>query len=543
MTTGDIKNNLKKLQKEVQLIKYGEELDLQGLSQGKPSAFLPLYHYAFVTYSCYIAKAITDINIELYGKTDLRFMEGVYKVLREMFNYKPPVTKEQFFSTGFAERKVIMCTEILNMIKAKHRRLAPKPKSRGNSTLTSLHRSSSVPAIDTQKLTGNPKERKNKENVTECSIPKVVNEVWHRETLAEGQGHEGSLSPPGGVTRTSPSARLPSKEGAPHDALPVISHVRPAEVIGAGCDMSPSINYIRPASVELVTIERGSEVSANWHVAEQPLEPIDVVAMTPGKQPESQDSLTLNQIEETTDNIKNVVSQLYQRMEQMETALHSMATRTPPANREQDDKENDFYITKPQWDSVMARLILLENRVMMLENDGSKKQSNKKSEKLGKGLDTTPAPKAARTPLSDSKVYRASSSTSKAGRKTPLTQGKPVSRQKLTISPIKPAGLDGNLDVPGMVSPKPQQAVSPYHDVSLTDHSAIIEAVERENDANASTPNNPTVDPSNQHVMVTSEISAIALNIEDPEIHDQAARINRILQDTQNMLSQPTSTT
>lgn len=50
------------------------------LALGKASALLPIYHYAFTTYSCAIAELIAGTDTELYTKTDLRFMEGCYKV-------------------------------------------------------------------------------------------------------------------------------------------------------------------------------------------------------------------------------------------------------------------------------------------------------------------------------------------------------------------------------------------------------------------------------------------------------------------------------
>lgn len=53
---------------------------LYSLAQGKASALLPIYHYAFTTYSCEIAELIASTDTELYTKTDLRFIEGCYKV-------------------------------------------------------------------------------------------------------------------------------------------------------------------------------------------------------------------------------------------------------------------------------------------------------------------------------------------------------------------------------------------------------------------------------------------------------------------------------
>jgi len=67
-----------------------------------------------------------------------------------MFAYKPPVTKEQFFATGFGERKVIMCAQVLQLVHSKHQSLVGISRSasarhRPNQTLpSSLGASSQV---------------------------------------------------------------------------------------------------------------------------------------------------------------------------------------------------------------------------------------------------------------------------------------------------------------------------------------------------------------------------------------------------------------
>ena len=48
------------------------------------------------------------------------------QVLRELFSYKPPLTQSQFFANGFAERKVIMCTEILSRMRDWHKQHGDK---------------------------------------------------------------------------------------------------------------------------------------------------------------------------------------------------------------------------------------------------------------------------------------------------------------------------------------------------------------------------------------------------------------------------------
>jgi len=127
MTTGDLKNNLRKLVSELKQIHYSQsELDIKGVAQGIPKAFLPIVHHVFLDYSISLAQYFASKEYELYGKTDLRFMEAVYKVLRDEFGYKPQLTREQFLTIGFAERKIIVLCEMVKLLREKHDELTPK---------------------------------------------------------------------------------------------------------------------------------------------------------------------------------------------------------------------------------------------------------------------------------------------------------------------------------------------------------------------------------------------------------------------------------
>ena len=46
-------------------------------------------------------------------------------MLRELFAYKPTITKDQFFTAGFSECKVILCTETLQLVHNLHSTLRP----------------------------------------------------------------------------------------------------------------------------------------------------------------------------------------------------------------------------------------------------------------------------------------------------------------------------------------------------------------------------------------------------------------------------------
>ena len=116
---GDISNNFEKLKSELRSIKYPQTVEQAGAFEGYPFVFLPILHHVLLNYSEAFAAHIVEKGFELSGKSDARFVESIYKLLVQMFNYKPQLTKEQFFMNGFAERKIILCTEIVGLVKSK----------------------------------------------------------------------------------------------------------------------------------------------------------------------------------------------------------------------------------------------------------------------------------------------------------------------------------------------------------------------------------------------------------------------------------------
>ncbi|XP_010593924.1 centrosomal protein of 44 kDa isoform X5 [Loxodonta africana] len=70
-----------------------------------------------------------ESNVELIAKNDLRFIDAVYKLLRDQFNYKPILTKKQFLQCGFAEWKIQIICDILNFVMKKHKELSSLEKT------------------------------------------------------------------------------------------------------------------------------------------------------------------------------------------------------------------------------------------------------------------------------------------------------------------------------------------------------------------------------------------------------------------------------
>ena len=88
--------------------------------EGVPLAFLPLIHHSLLSFSSQVADFVREKKFDLFAKSDFRFIESVYKLLVDSFNYKPAISVQQFFSEGFAEHKIILCKDIAQLMHKKH---------------------------------------------------------------------------------------------------------------------------------------------------------------------------------------------------------------------------------------------------------------------------------------------------------------------------------------------------------------------------------------------------------------------------------------
>ncbi len=57
--------------------------------------------------------------MELNLKNDKMFMDGVYKLARDMLGYVPKLTRDQFFQTGFVQIKALMAVDIIELVQQK----------------------------------------------------------------------------------------------------------------------------------------------------------------------------------------------------------------------------------------------------------------------------------------------------------------------------------------------------------------------------------------------------------------------------------------
>ncbi|CAD5123339.1 DgyrCDS11695 [Dimorphilus gyrociliatus] len=139
MSCGDLNNSLRILQKELKLVRYTVDLDFDLIKEGSPNAYLPIYNYLLMHFSKYVASEINEHSIEVLGLSDARFVDALYKIFRELYKFKMPLTKDQFFSKGFVEKKMMMCAQIATKTRERHQSLAPKapiviPKAPGGTS-------------------------------------------------------------------------------------------------------------------------------------------------------------------------------------------------------------------------------------------------------------------------------------------------------------------------------------------------------------------------------------------------------------------------
>ena len=130
--TGDIKGNTESLIRNLKLIKYPSQTNFKILSSGNPEIYLPIIHYSLFNYSPLVAKFLSDKHYDMYAKNDLDFINTAFKCLLSLFNYRPDINTNQFFSNGYAEGKIILCKEIIDIVLQKDSELSKKKKSSSN---------------------------------------------------------------------------------------------------------------------------------------------------------------------------------------------------------------------------------------------------------------------------------------------------------------------------------------------------------------------------------------------------------------------------
>ncbi|OQR90183.1 hypothetical protein ACHHYP_05730 [Achlya hypogyna] len=127
MATGDAGNNAAKVRRQLQAIQYPYDATTaaQMLYKGSPASHLQellrVLHYTLLDYSRFVAEQVQAADLDLYGRTDAKFVDGVFRFSREHLGYFPSLTSTQFLSpTQFRERKLIIIADLLGLVAKRH---------------------------------------------------------------------------------------------------------------------------------------------------------------------------------------------------------------------------------------------------------------------------------------------------------------------------------------------------------------------------------------------------------------------------------------
>uniref|UniRef100_A0A4W4GJR4 Centrosomal protein of 44 kDa n=1 Tax=Electrophorus electricus TaxID=8005 RepID=A0A4W4GJR4_ELEEL len=192
-----------------------QTLTTKGWQKGDPFCCLPIVSYAFTSFSPALAELLVESGIELTGKNDLSFTESVYKVLRDLFSYKPLLSKQQFLQFGFAERKISLLCDIIGLVVTKHNQLTrgAKPVRHPKKRLQSRSDSKILESPTSPDTHGVPAQRLQSRSVSLTSESPTTPDT-HRIPAQRLQSRSVSItseSPTTPNTHRIPAQRLQSR--------------------------------------------------------------------------------------------------------------------------------------------------------------------------------------------------------------------------------------------------------------------------------------------------------------------------------------------
>jgi len=125
----DINQHFEQLRRLLVKLGYPHPIDKDRICAGITTELLPLLHYGLLSHSKLLATFISDAGYSLYRQNDLKFTEGVYKLLRCEFKHNPVLQCAQFLTDkGFAKRKMQFVVTCLKLAIAKHHELAKQQR-------------------------------------------------------------------------------------------------------------------------------------------------------------------------------------------------------------------------------------------------------------------------------------------------------------------------------------------------------------------------------------------------------------------------------
>ena len=274
--TGDLDGNLNRVKRELRRIRFPVDFDAGAAREGNPMALLPALHYALLGFSRHVTSSLVDAGHDLQAKSDARFVENAWRALREAFGYNPALTVSQFLSPGFAERKLMLLHDAVELCKRKHNEHARR--KRAEETAAAVNREG-VPRVARasekaiEKREADLAERRADDRSIEQSS------LGRERAATRHPAARGSLNPSRGSPRSRSVGRAPAFAITRHEIVrheiadeqtALEGRSRPESMCedpprsGPGSDADSDFEFSRPSLVPALAVHLPERRAGRW---------------------------------------------------------------------------------------------------------------------------------------------------------------------------------------------------------------------------------------------------------------------------------------
>ncbi|KAG6615740.1 endoplasmic reticulum-golgi intermediate compartment [Phytophthora cinnamomi] len=118
----EVRNAAERLRKLLRAAQY-PQLSALRLEDGDVSDLLRVLHFVLLDSSRVVAQFLADRGYDLYGKTDARFVESAFRLLRDEFRCFPSLSAPQFLSKQFVARRLAIVADAAAAVALKRQEL------------------------------------------------------------------------------------------------------------------------------------------------------------------------------------------------------------------------------------------------------------------------------------------------------------------------------------------------------------------------------------------------------------------------------------
>ncbi|VDK40249.1 unnamed protein product [Taenia asiatica] len=112
----DLKQAVETLRRQLRFFHVGVDVDFHSMILGLSLPFIKLYRHLLCEYDNRVSLFLSSNNFLLSETEDHRFMESLYRICRDVFSIKPPLSLAQFLTNSFAGKKLKMAAEIVKAV-------------------------------------------------------------------------------------------------------------------------------------------------------------------------------------------------------------------------------------------------------------------------------------------------------------------------------------------------------------------------------------------------------------------------------------------